>query len=199
MVEGRFLAGLAIAGCMIAAAGCQSGGVSNVLGLGGGQTEKQPVVAPEGKVLASELLAYCPRVTVKEEEGVLDRYAKGGDGDATKLAYQASISDSTRSCSRQTGMLAMEVALAGRVVPGPAGTPGSVTLPIRIMIVQGGGDVLYNQVFSQQVSVAGAQAQQFVFKDSSIVIPIPADKSLQLFAGFDQGPKKKKADDEEAF
>lgn len=198
MFEGRFLAGLAVAGCMMAAAGCQSGGVSNVLGLGGGETQKQPVVAPEGKVLASELLAYCPRIIVKEDEGIMNRYAKGGDGDPAKLAYQVSISDSTRSCNRQTGMLAMEVALAGRVVPGPAVTPGTITLPIRVMIVQGGGEVLYNQVFNQQVSV-GSQAQQFVFKESSIVVPIPADKTLQLFAGFDQGPKKKKPDNEEAF
>jgi len=183
---------------MMAAAGCQSGGVGNVLGLGGGEKEKQPVVAPEGKILASELLAYCPRITVKEDEATKTVYVKGGDGDPSKLAYQMSISDSTRSCSRQTGMLAMEVALAGRVVPGPAVTPGTITVPIRVMVVQGGGDVLYNQVFNQQVSV-GSQAQQFVFKESNVVVPIPADKSLQLFAGFDQGPKKKKPADEEAF
>jgi len=198
LVEGRFLAGLVVAGCMMFAAGCQSGGVGNVLGLGGGEKEKQPVVAPEGKILASELLAYCPKITVKEDESTKTVYAKGGDGDPAKLAYQVSISDSTRSCNRQTGMLAMEVALAGRVVPGPAVTPGTITVPIRVMVVQGGGDVLYNQVFNQQVSVA-SQAQQFVFKDSSVVVPIPADKSLQLFAGFDQGPKKKKPADEEAF
>jgi hypothetical protein len=183
---------------MMAAAGCQSGGVSNVLGLGGEAKEKQPVVAPEGKVLASELLAYCPKITVKEDESTKTVYAKGGDGDPTKLAYQVSISDSTRSCNRQTGMLAMEVALAGRVVPGPAVTPGTITVPIRVMVVQGGGGVLYDQVFNQQVSV-GSQAQQFVFKDSSVVVPIPADTTLQLFAGFDQGPKKKKQADEEAF
>jgi len=198
LFEGRFLAGLVVAGCMLAASGCQSGGVGNVLGLGGGETQKQPVVAPEGKVLASELLAYCPRITVKEDESVKASYVKGGDGDPAKLAYQVSISDSTRSCNRQTGMLAMEVALAGRVVPGPAVTPGTVTLPIRVMVIQGGGEVLYNQVFNQQVSI-GSQAQQFVFKDSGVVVPIPNDKTLQVFAGFDQGPKKKKPDDEEAF
>ncbi|MCX7304221.1 MAG: hypothetical protein NTV73_07765 [Hyphomicrobiales bacterium] len=168
-----------------------------MLGLGGGKTEPKPVVAPEGKILASELLAYCPKIIVKEAEGVLNRYAKGGEGDPAKLAYQVSISDSTRSCDRSTGMLAIKLALAGRVVPGPAGTPGTITLPIRIMVVQGGGDVVYNQVVSQQVSV-GSQVQQFVISDSSVVVPIPADKTLQIFAGFDQGPKKKQQD-EQAF
>ncbi len=198
MVNGRFLAGIALVGCLLAAAGCQSGDVGNVLGLGGGAKEPKPAVVPEGKVAASELLAYCPRVTVKEEDAVINRYVKGGDGDPAKLSFQASISDSTRSCSRQTGMLSMQVAVAGRVIPGPAGASGTVTLPLRIRVVQGGTGEIYNQVFNQQVTV-GPQVQQFVFKDANVVLSIPADNTLQVFAGFDQGPQKKKKPEEELF
>src|SRR5262245_59416637 len=102
--KGRFLTGLALAGFMIAAAGCQSGDSGSVLGFGDGSKQKQP---QEGKVLESELRAYCPTVTLKEENGFIDRYAKGGEGDAAKLSWQASIGEVTRSCNRQTGMLAM--------------------------------------------------------------------------------------------
>ncbi len=162
-----------------------------MLGFGGPKEEKPQ----EGKILASELLAYCPRVTVKEAEGAINRYAKGGEGDPAKLSFQASISESTRSCSRQTGMLTMNVAVAGRVVPGPAGASGTITLPIRITVIQGGGAVLYSQTFNQQVSLAGNQAQQFLFNDQNVVVPIPADNTLQVFAGFDTGPKKKQSEE----
>ncbi len=191
----HFLAGMVLLGSLAGIAGCQSGGTDGVLGLGG---KKEPEAVPEGKILASELLAYCPKLIVRQSEGFINRYAKGGEGDDAKLSYQASISDSTRSCSRQTGMLAMQVALAGRVVPGPANTGGTVTLPIRIRVVQAGGAEIYNQVFTQQVTL-GPQVQQFVFKDANIVIPIPTDNSLQLLAGFDQGPEKKKKQEEELF
>lgn len=187
---------MVLLGSLAGIAGCQSGGTDGVLGLGGGK--KEPKAVPEGKILASELLAYCPNLVVRQSEGFINRYAKGGEGDAAKLSYQASISDSTRSCSRETGMLAMQVALAGRVVPGPASTGGTVTLPIRIRVVQAGGAEIYNQVFTQQVTL-GPQAQQFVFKDANIVVPIPTDNSLQLLAGFDQGPQKKKKQEEELF
>lgn len=187
---------MALLGCLAGIAGCQSGSSSDgILGFGG---KKEPQAVPEGKVLASELLAFCPSLTVRQSEGYINRYAKGGDGDPAKLAFQASISNSTRSCSRETGMLAMQVALAGRVVPGPVNPGGTVTLPIRIRVVQGGGTELYNQVFSQQVTL-GPQVQQFVFKEANIVVPIPADNTVQIIAGFDQGPQKKRKQEEELF
>jgi len=189
------LTGFALVGFMLAAAGCQSGDAGSVLGLGGGAKEEKP---QEGKVLASELLGYCPRVIVKEPEGSINRYLKGGEGDPAKLAWQAGISESTRSCNRQTGMLAMNVAVAGCVVTGPAGAAGAVTVPIKVSVVRGDGEVQYSQVHNHQIALAGGQAQQFLFNDPNVVVPIPVDNSLQVFVGFDTGPAKKKQE-EEAF
>lgn len=179
---------------MLAAAGCQSGDAGGVLGFGGTKEQKPQ----EGKVLASELLAFCPRVIVKEPEGAINRYVKGGEDDPTKLAWQAAIAESTRSCSRQTGMLAMNVAVAGRIVTGPAGASGAVTLPIKVSVVRGDGEVLYSKVHNHQVALSGNQAQQFLFNDPNVVVPIPEDNSVQVFAGFDTGPARKKQE-EEAF
>ncbi len=188
--NGRFLTGFALAGFMLAAAGCQSGDTGGVLGLG--SKEKKP---EEGKVLASELLAYCPQVTLKEDTGYFNRYAKGGEDDPAKLSYQASIGEVTRSCSRATGMLTMDVAAAGRIVPGPAGVSGSITLPIRVVVLQG-DEVLYSKQINHQVAVSGNQAQQFIVNDPNVTVPIPTANTLRVFAGFDAGPPKKKQDEE---
>ena len=192
--NGRFLAGFALAGFILAAAGCQSGDAGGVLGLGGDKKEKQP---EEGKILASELLAYCPKVTLKEDTGYINKYAKGGEDDPAKLTYQASISEVTRSCSRAGGMLTMNVAVAGRVVPGPAGAPGAVTLPIRVVVTHG-EEVQYSKLHNYQVTAGGGQVQQFVFSDPAVTIPNPTDQGIQVFAGFDAGPPKKKQDQDAA-
>jgi hypothetical protein len=192
--NGRFLTGFALAGFILAAAGCQSGDAGGVLGLGGNKEEKKPA---EGKILASELTAYCPKVTLKEDTGYFNRYAKGGEDDPAKLSYQASISEVTRNCSRANGMLTMDVAAAGRVVPGPAGVSGTVTLPIRVVVLQG-SEVLYSQQINHQVALGGNQAQQFIVNDPNVTVPIPADNTLQVFAGFDAGPPKKKQDQDAA-
>lgn len=184
--NGRFLAGVALVGFMFAVAGCQSSDSSGILNLG---SQKQDT-PPAPKVTASSLQAYCPKVTVRDGTAYFDTYAKGGQGDQTKIVYQASISDVTRDCSRANGSLTLNVAVAGKVVPGPAAKPGTVTMPIRIVVLNG-TDVLYSKLHQYPVQVSDmSAATQFVFNDASIVVPEPTEKTYQIFAGYDEGPAK---------
>lgn len=197
LFNGRIVAGMMLSGFMLAAAGCQSGDKSSALdvsGVGATTTQEGAKTAPEGKVLASELLAYCPRVQLREGTSFFNTYAKGGDGDKAKIIYQASISDVTRTCTRSNGTLTMDVAVAGRVVPGPLGAAGNVTMPIRIVVLQG-TDVLYSQLHKYQLATSGSGATQFVFNDKNVSVPDTTQQTLQVFAGFDEGPPKKKPAD----
>ncbi|MDH6230168.1 hypothetical protein M2281_000740 [Mesorhizobium soli] len=172
-IDSRVLAGLAVSSFMIVVAGCQSGD--------SGGTAAQP------KVSATELRAYCPTVSLREGTAFLNSYAKGGQDDPAKLLYQASISDVTRSCSRADGMLTLNVAVAGKVVSGPAGGPGKVTLPVRVVVVRG-QEVLYSKLQPHEITVADpAAATQFVVNDQNVTFPIPEEGSVQVFAGFDEG------------
>jgi hypothetical protein len=177
--ESRFFTGFALAGFMLAAAGCQSGDKA----LGG--SDAKP---PEGKVLESELRAYCPKITLREGTAFFNTYEKGAQDDPSKIIYQASISDVTRDCKRADGKLTMNVAVAGRVVPGPVGSAGTVTMPIRVVVVRG-EEVLYSQLHKHQVSV-GSGSTQWLFNDPNVTIPNPATQDLEIFAGYDEGPPK---------
>lgn len=178
---------------MLVAAGCQSGDSGSVLNIGQNDKPAEP------KVLASELTAYCPKVTLREGTAFFRSYAKGGQDDPAKLLYQASISDVTRTCDRSTGMLQMNIAVAGRVVPGPVGATGTVRMPIRVAVMRG-QEVLYSQLHNYDVTVADpTTATQFVFNDPNVILPIPEDGGLQVFAGYDEGPPKKKPANDDAF
>jgi hypothetical protein len=180
--DSRFFAGFALAGFMLAAAGCQSGDKA----LGGGDAKP-----PEGKVLESELRAYCPKITLREGTAFFNTYEKGAQDDPSKIIYQASISDVTRDCKRTDGMLTMNVAVAGKVVPGPAGGAGTVTMPIRVVVVRG-EEVLYSKLHKHQVA-AGSESTQWLFNDANVTIPDPTTQDLEVFAGYDEGPPKKQA------
>ncbi|TIN82247.1 MAG: hypothetical protein E5Y29_10060, partial [Mesorhizobium sp.] len=75
--SGRFLAGLALTGFMLAAAGCQSGdnGILN-LGIGKKEDPTAPPPPQDPKILASQLQAYCPRVTVRDGTAFFNTYSK---------------------------------------------------------------------------------------------------------------------------
>lgn len=200
----RFFAGVALSGLMLAVAGCQSSG-KGVLG-------DQQAKAAEGKVKMSDLTAYCPNITLRSGTAYFSTYAKAGkkvkkapDADAPEdvaaddtpdnsanMIYQAAITDVTRDCSRNGGTLTMNVGVAGKVVPGPKGTPGTITMPIRVVVVHG-SDVLYSQLHQYKLQVSDmSAATQFMFNDPNVVVPEPTAKDYQLFAGFDEGPPAKK-------
>ncbi|MER9652372.1 hypothetical protein NKJ26_02500 [Mesorhizobium sp. M0152] len=212
--SGRFLAGLALTGFMLAAAGCQSGD-NGILNLGFGK--KDPTAPPppqDPKVLASQLQAYCPKVAVRDGTAFFNTYAKTAapkpkkkadvaqdvqaaadaaaapPDDSAKIIYQASISDVTRDCSRANGQLTMKIAVAGKIVPGPMFSPGTITMPIRTAVMHG-TEVLYSQLHQHQVQVTDPSvATQFVFTDSSVVVPEPTAQDYQAYAGYDETAPK---------
>jgi len=185
--NGGFVASAVLAGFMLTVAGCQSGDSSGVLSLG---TQKQDPQPTQAKVTASSLQAYCPKVTVRDGTAYFNSYAKGGQGDQSKVVYQASIGDVTRDCSRANGSLTLNVAVAGKVVPGPLASAGTITMPIRIVVVHG-ADVLYSKLHQYQVQVSDlSAATQFVFNEPNITVPEPTAKDYQIFAGYDEGPSQ---------
>lgn len=182
----RFLSALLGFGFILAVAGCQSDDAAGVLGPEGGTAAKPT----EGKVLQSELVAYCPQVILREGTAYFRTYERGGEGDANKVIYQASIANVTRSCSRAGGMLTINVAAAGRVVPGPLGKTGRIAMPIRVVVVRG-AEVLYTKLHKFEVDIASIEsATQFVFNDPNAIVPDPTANNLQVFVGFDEGPAK---------
>ena len=178
---GRLGAFFAVGACLALTA-CQSGeGLGSVLPGSSGQTERETV-------RLSELRAYCPTVRLRSGTASFRTYERNGENDPDKIIYQASISDVTRKCTYDTGAIGMTVAVAGRVVPGPAGKTGTITMPIRVAVVRG-EEVLYSQLHEYPVSVNDiAGATQFVFSDPNIVIPTPTTQNIVVFAGYDEGP-----------
>lgn len=217
----RILAGLVASGFMLAAAGCESSGVGNL--NVGNATVRMGGVKPQmtgEKVNASDLTAYCPKVTLREGTAYFNTYGKTpkakpvrkskdqqaadaaaaqepgatpADDNSSKLIYQAAITDVTRDCTRNNGTLNMNVAVAGKVVPGPLGTAGSITMPIRIVVMHG-SDILYSQLHQYKLQITDVTAAtQFVFNDPNINVPEPAAKDYQVFVGYDEGPPAKTA------
>ena len=110
------------------------------------------------------------------------------DKPAQRVVYQTSITDVTRSCTRANGILTMKVAVAGKVVPGPAAKLGAVQLPLRIAVTTG-DRVLFSQLFRHGVQVEStATATQFLFATDGVTFPDPNTRGVRGYAGFDEGP-----------
>lgn len=130
----------------------------------------------------------CPQIFLREGTSVHRTYAKGGKDDPAKVTYQASLADTTRQCVLSGDQLVITAAVQGRVLAGPAGGPGTVTLPIRVAVVDG-EETLYSQLFQHQVELtAGNTTSQFVFSRNDVAIPGGSGSDARIYIGFDEGP-----------
>ncbi|CAB4326302.1 hypothetical protein [Brucella sp. 191011898] len=165
-------------------AGCTTSGTEN------GANSSLPTRATSGekRISETELRAYCPSVSLRDGTAFFNTYEKGGDKDPERVIYQAALTDTTRSCQYGNGTLTMDIAGAGKVVPGPKYKTGTIVMPIRVAIRQG-DQVVYSKLHKQRVSITNPDtATQFVFNDKGVTIPMPDKQNVQIFIGFDEGP-----------
>lgn len=133
----------------------------------------------------------CPQIFMRDQDAVYRTYAKGKKDDPQQVAFQASFGDYTRQCTLTDTNLTMTVVAQLRLIVGPAGAPGQVTLPIRITVTDD-DTVLYSEVtnFPAQIS-EGSGSAQVVFRKEGIKMPIGSGALVRVNIGFDQGPAKK--------
>ena len=128
---------------------------------------------------------YCPKLEVLNGTGVLTAYIDGGDDLTSDVTHQASFVKTGRECKTTDGIMNIRVGVAGRAVKGPKFLGGGVVLPVRISVVRNKTEVLYSQLYSQQVNFSTATAQGFSLIEENLQIPFPEEENLKVLVGFD--------------
>ncbi|MGE7371089.1 PilZ domain-containing protein [Neorhizobium sp. NPDC001467] len=148
-----------------------------------GRAEAQATVTPV-------VQAYCPQVVIRTDTGFHRAYAgKAAEGDDSKLIYQASFADVTRSCTANETTLTVNVMAQGRIVAGAAGKTGDVTLPVLVEAVDG-NDVIYSQKVAFTATIPAEGSGQFIFQKPDVAIPNAvggASRFTTVRIGFDTG------------
>ncbi|NKK72668.1 hypothetical protein GFM13_20260 [Rhizobium leguminosarum bv. viciae] len=134
----------------------------------------------------------CPQIFMRDQDAIFRTYAKGKKDDPQQIVYQASFGDYTRQCTLNDTNLTMTVVAQLRLITGPAGTPGPLTLPIRISVVDG-ETVLYSEVTKFPTEIPpGAPGTQVIFRKDGIKMPVGSGALVRVNIGFDTQPAKTK-------
>ncbi|MBD8553240.1 hypothetical protein IFT84_01750 [Rhizobium sp. CFBP 8762] len=177
-MSGTFFRSLCGLSLLAVLAGCNQ--------TGGGILPKAPPAAGPAVVQGK-----CPQVYLRDGTATHRVFTKGGEGDATKIIYQASLVDTTRQCTTSGDQLTITVQAQGRALAGPAGKAGPVKLPIRVAVTDGNNTV-YSQLTQMAVDIpAGSTTNQFVFTKTDVTIPANLAEIAKVYVGFDEGPGKK--------
>nr|WP_210314535.1 hypothetical protein [Rhizobium lentis] len=134
----------------------------------------------------------CPQIFLRDQDAIFRTYAKGKKDDPQQIVFQASFGDYTRQCTLNDTALTMTVVAQLRLITGPAGNPGPVTLPVRVTILDG-ENVLYSEVTKFPTEIpAGAPGTQVIFRKEGIKMPVGAGALVRVNIGFDTQPAKSK-------
>jgi hypothetical protein len=112
----------------------------------------------------------CPDVQVRQGASTLTASSDGAEQTAMNLRYQVSIGTTARECRVNAGIVSIKVGMQGRVILGPQGSPGSVTVPVRYAVVQEGVD-----------------PKTIVTKLDRVDVAVPPDDSNVLFTHVTEG------------
>ena len=147
--------------------------------------------APAATTGAATTLDTCPNVDVRRGAGTIAINTNARDPQAMQLRYQISVAQTARECANVAGNLQIKVGLQGRVVLGPAGTPGTLEIPVRYALVEEGPQpkTVYSKLYRVPVTVGDGQLNAtFTHIEEAMAVPMPSPSVFDryvIYIGFD--------------
>ena len=188
---------LAVAGALLS--GCGGGSM-----FGGSSAESSPSIGSRfSELFGSKSQAVgeatpppvdnevsCPSVSIRAGASTYAVAAPGKQPVGNDLRYQASITRTARDCTQTGDQITARIGILGRVIAGPAGSPATVDIPLRVAVVQGGVQekTIATKVYRTSVSMTDSGSVPFSLVAEDVVYPVPqgaAGDSYIFYIGFD--------------
>ena len=200
------MAGLAAA---VALAGTLGGGGMSSLtsGIGGGWFGGQSKKAEGPSVSEEQLLAAaktdtgttasiggevahgCPRFQVWSREGYVTIYEQGRVGDGLAVMHRGEITKTARECLIEPGQVSVKYGFSGRVLLGPKGKGGRVSLPLNVFVTDAKREKVVIDKVKIDVDVALENPIGYFSMVRTITFTIPEGSrpgEYEVYVGFDR-------------
>jgi hypothetical protein len=168
------------------------GGDSQVLAMLLGLKRNDAPAAPGTEVRH----IFCPEVLILEGTAASQAYA-GTLPSGANLRYQSALDDTARECTLDGDQLAIKIGVAGKVLLGPAGSPGSFSVPVRMSVLrERDNQPIVSKLYRAAVTVtAGETRADFTVVSEPLRVPFiqdHAEDDYTIKVGIDEGPSADK-------
>jgi hypothetical protein len=156
--------------------------------FGGKSDTPPPTIVTPGEPPAE---IDCPPVAIRAGASTYAVAAPGKQAVGNDVRFQATITKTARECVQSGAEITAHIGIQGRIIVGPAGAPGSIEIPVRVAVVQGGvGEkVIATKAYRTTVTMTNEEGSEpFTLVADDMVYPVPsvndADKYI-FYIGFD--------------
>ena len=158
--------------------------------FGFGEGDKKPPLPAAGPTETPQDID-CPGVEIRQGASTFQQSGADTGSTALSLRYQANFIRFARECAVRSGNVVMKVGVEGRVILGPAGTAGELTLPVRLAVVKEGLEpqTVWTKFYMVPVVLPPGQPNVlFTHVEEEVSFPNPPGAELDkyvVYVGFD--------------
>ena len=187
---------LAVGAAVLALPGCAT--PDNLLppSLFGPQAPRPGIQTPKGAERQSDKIVKlpaapedldCPDVGVAEGGAT----ARVGGASSESVRYQFTIGDVARECDPQGAQFALKIGVSGRLLIGPAGSPGAYSTTLHVQVKRDVDDkVVVDKSYKIGANTSGEVQAPFNFVTEPLMLPLTRarlDQDYSIAVSLGQG------------
>lgn len=132
----------------------------------------------------------CPKIDVWDRDKHVTVYEDGQAGDGLAVIHRGEITKTARECEIRPGEIIVKYGFSGRVLLGPRGVAGPITLPVHVHVTDPSRDRIQTDQMSVAVDIPADKPIGYFSMVRVVTIPVvegtrPAD--YKLYVAFDRG------------
>lgn len=186
--------------------GCGLSSITSGLGsgiMGGSTANTQTGAVSEEQLLAAaqngdvtappatgiEIAAGCPKFAPWPRDNFITIYEQGRVGDGMAVMHRGEITKTARECSIEPGRVTVKYGFSGRILLGPKGQPGPITLPVAVFVTDEKRARLVNDKLKVDVNVSVDNPIGYFSAVRTVTFDIPEGSrpgDYQVFVAFDR-------------
>jgi hypothetical protein len=164
---------------------------SRVKSFFSGDSARLPAQPPMSVTNGTATELDCPSVEYRQGAATWAVNGPVAESAALSVRYQGSLMQTARECIVSGNNLIIKVGVQGRLVVGPAGSAGTVNVPLRYALVREGlhPQPLWSKLFMVPVTIPpGDLNLTWVHIEEEMTVPRPSNQDLEsyvVYIGFD--------------
>ena len=138
---------------------------------------------------ASTAQLACPQFAVWPSTQTLTVYEPGHDGDGLSIVHRGEITQTARECQVQGGHVSIKYGFSGRILLGPRGSAGHVSLPVNIVLTDASKQRVQGDSLRVEVDVAPDKPIGYFSSVRTFTFDVPEGAraaDYKLFVAFDK-------------
>ncbi len=173
-------------------------------GMGGGMFGGTGSTASSGRLTEESLLSSakadgaggsggvahgCPRFQVASRDHHVTIYEPGRAGDSLGVMHRGEITRTARECSIEGNRVTVKYGFSGRILLGPRGRPGSITLPVQVSVRDTKRAAIGADRTSVEAGVSLDNPIGYFSQVRTVTFDIPEGSragEIDVFVGFEQ-------------